>query len=268
MGATPHNPTRCDGLVVSRTARRAFTLIELLVVIAIIALLSSILLPSLAAARRLAQSTVCGAHARGLATALNLYCEDNRGAFFPYKEVTGEGVLWYWGLESGGGSEGDREIDTSRARLAGYFDAGPSVDVCPAIDRSRGDFKAKFDLAGYGYAINRHMIAGASGGRRMDQITRPSETVAWADSMQINTWQAPASPQRPMLEEWYLLDNRATSPATFHFRHEGQCTAAFADGSVGRLSPTWLDSRCDGLVGRPESPVLPKEVEPLLQLDK
>ena len=56
--------------------RKAFTLIELLVVIAIIALLVSILLPSLAKAKDLAKAAMCGSQTRNMALAFLVYREE------------------------------------------------------------------------------------------------------------------------------------------------------------------------------------------------
>jgi prepilin-type N-terminal cleavage/methylation domain-containing protein len=62
--------------------RKGFTLIELLVVIAIIALLVSILLPSIQKARELAKQTICGTRLKGFANALALYeAEENSYPF-------------------------------------------------------------------------------------------------------------------------------------------------------------------------------------------
>jgi len=64
-----------------RKRRLAFTLIELLVVVAIIALLISILLPSLSRARELSKRTVCLANQRGIGQGCHIYAQD--GDVFP-----------------------------------------------------------------------------------------------------------------------------------------------------------------------------------------
>ncbi len=71
------------GAVAQRSAgsrRGAFTLIELLVVIAIVALLISILLPSLKTARMQAQAVVCASNTKQILTALVTYQMDSKGS--------------------------------------------------------------------------------------------------------------------------------------------------------------------------------------------
>ena len=62
---------------------RGFTLIELLVVIAILALLVSILVPSLSRARTLTKRTVCLRNLCTIATASVAYALDRKGVFAP-----------------------------------------------------------------------------------------------------------------------------------------------------------------------------------------
>lgn len=57
---------------------KAFTLIEVLVVVAIIALLISILLPSLRQAREVARMTVCQTHLKEIGTAMAMYMVDSK----------------------------------------------------------------------------------------------------------------------------------------------------------------------------------------------
>lgn len=80
----------------STLARRTgFTLIELLVVVAIIALLISILLPSLARAREQARRVQCAANLRSLGTSAITYSESNRGVLPTAPHLpTNDGAAW------------------------------------------------------------------------------------------------------------------------------------------------------------------------------
>lgn len=70
-------------------ARAGFTLIELLVVIAIIALLISILLPSLSRAREQARRTVCAAHMRSMILAMTAYAFESDDVYADPSNVSG-----------------------------------------------------------------------------------------------------------------------------------------------------------------------------------
>lgn len=75
-----------------RTNRSAFTLVELLVVIGIIALLITILLPSLMSARRAARMTQCLAIQRQIATGALLHAANHNGYFPLAGHLKGTGI--------------------------------------------------------------------------------------------------------------------------------------------------------------------------------
>ncbi len=103
------------GLLRGRARRSGFTLIELLVVVAIIALLISILLPSLQQARAIARQLVDKSNLRSQAQAAYIYAED-------YAGLMPRGILG-WDLAEEYGTYG-----TALLRYLGYTGHQPEWD--------------------------------------------------------------------------------------------------------------------------------------------
>jgi prepilin-type N-terminal cleavage/methylation domain-containing protein len=96
-------------------SRNGFTLIELLVVIAIIALLVTILMPTLQQAKALAKQAVCMSHKHSIGLAAALYASEHDGAVPSAPSWTKvpdrEQRPWYWfHLPENFGTLGDRRI--------------------------------------------------------------------------------------------------------------------------------------------------------------
>lgn len=213
---------------------RAFSLVELLVVVAVIGLLAAVLLPALARSQAAARRIRCVANLQQLGLAAQLYWDDHAGGAFRYRGAftNGGDVYWFGWLERG--AEGARRFDPAAGALHPYLgDRG--VAVCPALNYAAAGFKLKATGAAYGYGYNLHLSAPAGQPVvNVHRLLQPAQTAFLADAAQVNTFQPPASPEHPLLEEFYYVS--AYEP-TAHFRHAGAANAAFCDGHVAAERP-------------------------------
>jgi prepilin-type processing-associated H-X9-DG protein/prepilin-type N-terminal cleavage/methylation domain-containing protein len=169
-----------------RAFTRAFTLVELLVVIGIIALLVSILLPTLGKARRSARSVACQSNLRTLAMSFLLYAHDNKGMTPPLSDsqpptggnpITSGGTLWYEYLSMhkhapDGSATGARgyvngvwrcpEVVDDQVYVSGSFGWGGGYGVC-----SKTIFR-------YGKYVNGTPPA-RLGGPKLNRVRRPTD---------------------------------------------------------------------------------------------
>lgn len=109
------------------------------------------------------------------------------------------------------------------------------IAICPSLDYTSAHFKLKAKGAAYGYGYNTNLSSSIGNQPvKATQINRPAETALLADAAQVNTFQAPASPDNPLLEEFYYINE--VEP-TVHFRHRKAANVVFCDGHVGREEP-------------------------------
>ncbi len=93
--ANLHDPLPRQGFR-GRDSVFAFTLIELLVVIAIIAILASMLLPSLARAKEKSKIARCSSNLRQFGLSCTMYANDFNDKFPELKNANGELGYWPW----------------------------------------------------------------------------------------------------------------------------------------------------------------------------
>lgn len=234
--------------ILSHVRREAFTLVELLVVLGIVVVLAVLLVP---AARSVYASSTDATSAHVIAqlnAAAQSYLAENGMIFWPYRVNTNGGTQWWFGLEpsaSLSAPEGKRWLDLNQGPLGPYIAASGGMAVDPSFSRSGNTFKPKYGSTHFAYGYNLLLQ-----GKSQLALSSPGKIPVFATCAQVNTFQAPATAKKPMVEEFYYFN---ATERTVHFRVGGQAMVGYADGSAGCLPmmPGTLDSRMPGAnIGR------------------
>jgi prepilin-type N-terminal cleavage/methylation domain-containing protein len=166
----------------NRRRTRGFTLVELLVVIGIIALLISILLPALNAAKERANRVKCSSNLRQIGQGLLLYANDNKGVYPRTPADNSGNYAFFTGFASTDpfttGAVTVNDVTAALFLLIRNADINPEVFVCPSSNQEkdtlggqppqrRSNFTSNNSLS-YSYANPYPMPAAVNVGYKMN----------------------------------------------------------------------------------------------------
>lgn len=193
--------------------RKGFTLVELLVVIGIIALLISILMPSLARARGSANLVACQSNFKQIYTALSFYANENKG-FLPFASLHGTSGNY---IEGGSGTNervfvvlsellGTKIDDVWRDPLNPVFRCteapmeGTAVWCPPMIRTIQFHPRAMpgYDQLWHDKQNNTRLHPQ----RKLAQIRNASEKVFFWEGASLPGWNATSEPESISLDTW------------------------------------------------------------------
>ncbi len=207
-----------------------FTLIELLVVIAIIALLLSILTPSLIRAKSIAMRLKCAHNLKQIHLAVNLYTSSNNNTYPCAQDPLPEGY-WLWM------GRGWRHL--VEPYLGGNIDANnPSALLCPQDHIS----KEKYESTSYAYSM-----AFYHSPEQINDMNSPADTYLNPQPSAPQQIFNVANPSGKILIGEWLSSHSPIDDDKGWWCWDGSRNFLFADGQVLYLQTRQIRPARDGL---------------------
>jgi prepilin-type N-terminal cleavage/methylation domain-containing protein/prepilin-type processing-associated H-X9-DG protein len=216
----------------NQSGKKGFTLVELLVVISIIALLLSILMPSLSTVRKMGQGLVCATKMKNIGLAGQMYVSDYNRFFPTYIYITR--CTWYDANPSYGASYfAGKYLPMGKVHgggPTGLCTQGNILD-CPANKQKLYHALGIYMDYGYSFDIG-SMLTGNPRDKlplKVIDIKRPGETVLFVEITGDN---------------YFVSSSGGNDWKTYtSYAHNKKANFLFVDGHVSRLVKKNLTNR-------------------------
>ena len=244
---------------IGKSATGAFTLIELLVVIAIIAILASLLLPVLSAAKRRAAQATCLNNQKQLGLGMQMYLQDNNDTFpgIASRHYGFQPEDWiYWRTDTNAYPSFEKSpILTSvpglqKLSLRCPLDASDQDRIASVFSDGYGIYPFSYSFNGYGLDsgnqnLGMSTVVDTSSGTTKKYpfyeglVRNPSQKIMLAEEPgSSGVRESEGGDAAPICDGRWIPSDSANNPADpLTVRHGGKADVGFADGHVEPVTP-------------------------------